>query len=104
MSIAKYVEKLHGGEKSKANLLSYDGGDLRRDEEATNSITIVWQISFQHIRAIRRSAANLLSLMSFFDRKGISERLLSGYYDGEESEVENAGSEGGHTVDTRSDN
>jgi len=42
----------------------------------TNSIIITWQISFDHIRHVRPSAADLLSLMSFFDRQGISEALL----------------------------
>ncbi|PVH91245.1 hypothetical protein DM02DRAFT_546198, partial [Periconia macrospinosa] len=35
-----------------------------------------WQISFEHIRETRPSAAGLLSLMSFFDRQGIPEELL----------------------------
>ncbi|KAF2675928.1 hypothetical protein K458DRAFT_352596 [Lentithecium fluviatile CBS 122367] len=50
--------------------------ELRRDYEAKNSIIITWQISFDHIRETRPSAAGLLSLMSFFDRQGIPEKLL----------------------------
>ncbi|KAF1941164.1 TPR-like protein [Clathrospora elynae] len=49
---------------------------LRRDKAACNSILITWQISFNHIRSTRQSAADLLSLKSFFDRKGIHEALL----------------------------
>jgi hypothetical protein len=49
---------------------------LRRDREAKNSIITTWQISFDYIREIRPSAANLLSLMSFFDRQAIPEALL----------------------------
>jgi hypothetical protein len=37
---------------------------------------VTWQISFEHIRQTRRSAAELLSLMSFFDRQGIPEDVL----------------------------
>lgn len=33
-------------------------------------------MSFEHIRQSRPSAANLLSLMSLFDRQGIPERLI----------------------------
>jgi tetratricopeptide (TPR) repeat protein len=53
-------------------------------------VLITWQISFDHIRSTRQSAAGLLSLMSFFDRQGIQEGLLRGQsstaYDGFEDE------------------
>ncbi|RAH68518.1 uncharacterized protein BO66DRAFT_412795 [Aspergillus aculeatinus CBS 121060] len=68
-----------GDEKSdrkKLSLLDYEGGHLRRDREAHNSIMLTWQISFDHLRRARPSAADLLSLMSFFDRQGIPEALL----------------------------
>jgi hypothetical protein len=37
---------------------------------------MTWQISFDSIRESRQSAADFLSLMSFFDRQGIPEALL----------------------------
>jgi hypothetical protein len=37
---------------------------------------MAWQISFDHIRDQRQSAADLLSLMSFFDRQGIQKSVL----------------------------
>ncbi|KAK4446467.1 kinesin light chain [Podospora aff. communis PSN243] len=46
-------------------------GDLRRDGGASNAILTTWEISFDYIRSKRPSAADLLSLMSFFDRQGI---------------------------------
>src|SRR6266480_2310616 len=59
------------------NLLNYyEGVQLRRDWEAKNSIIITWQISFSYIQQTRPSAADLLSLMSLFDRQGIPEALL----------------------------
>ncbi|KAH7355907.1 P-loop containing nucleoside triphosphate hydrolase protein [Pyrenochaeta sp. MPI-SDFR-AT-0127] len=58
------------------SLLNQEAGHLRRDEKANNSVLITWQISFNHIRRKRQSAADLLSLMSFFDRQGIPEALL----------------------------
>jgi tetratricopeptide (TPR) repeat protein len=75
-SVEKYLKDLRKSEQSKASLLDYDGGDLRRDDAALNSIITTWQISFEHIRSTRPSAAELLSLMSFFDRQGIPEYLL----------------------------
>jgi hypothetical protein len=56
--------------------LNRDEGDVRRDRAVTNSIILTWEISFEHIRKIRHSAAGLLSLMSFFDCQAIPETLL----------------------------
>jgi hypothetical protein len=65
--------------KKKANLLNWDTGDLRRDGSALNSVANTWQMSFEHIRDERRSAADLLSLMSFFNPQGIPESVLRSY-------------------------
>jgi tetratricopeptide (TPR) repeat protein len=75
-SLQLYVRNFHRNDQSKASLLEYDAGDLRRDLRVSNSVIITWQISFDHIRQTRPSAANLLSLMSFFDRQGIPALLL----------------------------
>ncbi|KAF2802858.1 uncharacterized protein BDZ99DRAFT_503579 [Mytilinidion resinicola] len=75
-SVRQYLEQFHKSDRKKTSLLDYDGGRLRRDDEAKNSILITWQISFNYILKARRSAANLLSLMSFFDRQGIPETLI----------------------------
>jgi len=75
-TIQQYLEKLRQTNKSKRSLLDFDGGDLRRDREAKNSIILTWQISFEQIETLRPSAAGLLSLMSFFDRQAIPEGLL----------------------------
>lgn len=75
-SIKKYLKKFYKNDKKKTRLLNQEAGHLRRDQEAKNSIIITWQISFDHILKFRTSAADLLSLMSFFDRQGIPETLL----------------------------
>ncbi|KAJ4286525.1 hypothetical protein N0V90_013225 [Kalmusia sp. IMI 367209] len=75
-SVQRYLKEFHKSDKRKASLLNQEAGHLRRHEGAKNSIIVTWQISFEHIRSIRRSAADLLSLMSFFDRQGIPEALL----------------------------
>jgi tetratricopeptide (TPR) repeat protein len=67
----KYLAEFRENERKRTRLLGYDAGDLRRDGGASNAIITTWQISFDHIRSKRRSAADLLSLMSFFDRQGI---------------------------------
>ncbi|KAL9023934.1 MAG: hypothetical protein Q9196_006874, partial [Gyalolechia fulgens] len=75
-SVQRYLEDFRQSDRKRTSLLDYEGGQLRRDWEAKNSIIITWQISFEHIRQSRPSAADLLSLMSFFDRQGIPEVLL----------------------------
>ncbi|KAI0506293.1 P-loop containing nucleoside triphosphate hydrolase protein [Xylaria bambusicola] len=75
-SIQQYLVKFKQSDRKQASLLDYEDGQLRRDWEAKNSIIITWQVSFNHIREIRPSASDLLSLMSFCDRQGIPESLL----------------------------
>ena len=91
-SISKYLADFRVSERRKTKLLAHDGGDLRRDGGASNAILITWQISFNYIRETRRSAADLLSLMSFFDRQGIPERLLR-YGEREDSQFQEKGDE-----------
>jgi hypothetical protein len=75
-SVRKYIEKFQKTDKSKTSLLTHEGGQLRRDRDAKSSIIVTWQISFDTLQRERPSAAELLSLMSFFDRQGIPEGLL----------------------------
>ncbi|RYP70034.1 hypothetical protein DL771_005725 [Monosporascus sp. 5C6A] len=79
-SLTQYLAEFQKSEAKRVRLLSHDAGDLRRDLRqdggASNAILTTWQVSFDHIRSERPSAADLLSLMSFFDRQGIPESLL----------------------------
>ncbi|KAF2112482.1 P-loop containing nucleoside triphosphate hydrolase protein [Lophiotrema nucula] len=75
-SVARYLDELRRSDRRATKLLSEEAGLLQRDIEAENCILKAWQISFDHIRNIRRSAADLLALMSFFDRQGIPEKVL----------------------------
>lgn len=75
-SMQQYLEQFKQSDQRKAGLLHQEGGHLRRDGDSKNSILVTWQISFNHIQQVRPSAADLLSLMSFFDRQGIPESLI----------------------------
>ncbi|KAF7196075.1 Nephrocystin-3 [Pseudocercospora fuligena] len=75
-TVRRYLEKLQKNDKSRWSLLDRDEKDLRRDREARNSIR-TWEISFEHIQKEHPSAAELLSLMSFFDRQAIPKEVLS---------------------------
>ncbi|CAI6060223.1 unnamed protein product [Clonostachys chloroleuca] len=75
-SVQKYLADFRESERKRFILLGYDGGDLRRDGSTSNGVLTTWQISFEHIYSRRRSAAELMSLMRFFDRHNIPELLL----------------------------
>jgi len=75
-TIQRYLGKLKHCDVSDESVLDVDERDLRRDRESNSSIMLTWQISFDHIRDVNPSAADLLSLMSFFDRQAIPEELL----------------------------
>jgi hypothetical protein len=75
-SVQQYLEEFRKSDYRKTSLLDHEGGQLRRDQDAKNSIIVTWQISFDYILQTRRSAADLLSLMSFCDRQGIPEALV----------------------------
>ncbi|OCK72920.1 HET-domain-containing protein, partial [Lepidopterella palustris CBS 459.81] len=87
MSVTKYLEELKTIEK-QAHLLYKTAIDLRRDEQASNSVLMTWQISFDYICQKRPSAAYLLSFMSFFNRQGIPEFMIRHYTD-KDSEGQN---------------
>ncbi|KAJ5651978.1 hypothetical protein N7507_009404 [Penicillium longicatenatum] len=74
-SVSQYLKKLRQSDHQAIVLLNHEG-QTDRDWEAKNSILLTWQISFDHIRRVRPSAADLLSLMSFFDWQGIPKDLL----------------------------
>lgn len=79
MSISRYLKTI---DENRAHVLKEGKGkvDIRRDHQASNSITTTWQLSFDYIRKRSLAAARLLSLMSFFDRQGIPRSLLEGNY------------------------
>ncbi|KAL8364594.1 hypothetical protein RB595_003740 [Gaeumannomyces hyphopodioides] len=100
-SVGEYLAEFHKGERKRTRLLGHDAGDLRRDGGASNAILTTWQISFEHIRSKRSSAADLLALMSFFDRQGIALSLLKPI--NTESVQQDLGSESGSSSDEADD-
>ena len=79
ITIARYLGNFRESSKKRESLLNWDAGELRRDDSASNSVVTTWQISFEQIQRERRSAAELLSLMSFFNPQGIPESTLRTY-------------------------
>lgn len=75
-SVRQYLERLLKSDRSKMRLLDANSADLDRHHGSSRSILLTWRISFEHIRQLRPSAADLLSLMSLFDRQAIPASLL----------------------------
>jgi hypothetical protein len=75
-SVVKYLEDFRKSESRRLRLLTHDDSQLQRDWEAKSAIVLTWLISFEYIEQTQPGAADLLSLMSLFDRQGISEALL----------------------------
>ncbi|KAJ5965914.1 hypothetical protein N7481_012628 [Penicillium waksmanii] len=85
-SVSKYLEDIRKNDRQAIKLLQYRAGLLSQDWEAKTSITLTWQISFDYIQRKSPSAADLLSLMSFFERQGIPMSILR---DPQSQDVEN---------------
>ncbi|KAM7188718.1 hypothetical protein V8F33_010488 [Rhypophila sp. PSN 637] len=77
--VSPQTDPLGCGRQDRQSQVPFYGGDLRRDVGVSNAVLTIWQISFDYIRSKRPSAADLLSLMSFFDRQGIPEWVLKPY-------------------------
>lgn len=75
-SVSQYLRDFQRSDRDAAKLLKAEVGLLYRDWEANNSILVAWQISFDYIHHTKPSAADLLSLMSCFDRQGIPENVI----------------------------
>ncbi|OCK73381.1 hypothetical protein K432DRAFT_410741 [Lepidopterella palustris CBS 459.81] len=77
ITVSNYLELFHESEENQAYLLNtQEARDLRRDASGSDAVLTTWQISFEQIRKTRPEAADLLSLMTMFDRQGIPEYLL----------------------------
>lgn len=92
-SVQEYIEKFRKTDRSETSLLTRVAGHLRRDREAIDSIIITWQISFNYIQRERPSAAGLLSIMIFFDQRGIPEYLLRGRGEARDIEIPDSNSD-----------
>lgn len=75
-SVKEYHEEMERSRASRTSLLRRKIPLPGRDREASNSVLLTWQISFEHILRVNESAADLLSLMSFCDRLSIPDTLL----------------------------
>ncbi|CAI7622745.1 unnamed protein product [Penicillium pancosmium] len=79
VTVATYLRLFYESEAKQTRLLqSEESTDLRRDPSIRYAVITTWQLSFEQIRQERPAAADLLALMSMFDRQGIPEDLVRG--------------------------
>ncbi|OTA03858.1 hypothetical protein A9Z42_0043740 [Trichoderma parareesei] len=74
--LARKFRQLLNSEQERIKLLVFEPSS-DGSGETQDSILTIWQTSFKAVRAERSSAADLLALMSFFDRRGIPKWLLN---------------------------
>jgi tetratricopeptide (TPR) repeat protein len=80
VNIAKYLDLFRESEENQAHLLNdKKARDMRRDASVSSAVITTWQLSFEQIRKTQPDAADLLALMTMFDRQGVPEYVL---YDG----------------------
>jgi tetratricopeptide (TPR) repeat protein len=76
-TISTYLELFRESEANQVHLLSRkEWKDIRRDHSIRHAVIATWQISFQRIQETERSAADLLALMSMYDKQGVPRWLL----------------------------
>ena len=75
-SIEDYLEIYHESEDSAIDLLDQEFECDGRDLNIPNAVVTSWIISFEQIQTAQPRAAEILSLMAFFDRQAIPESLL----------------------------
>lgn len=80
-SIPKYLAIYRRSNEDRAALLNKDKEDLRRDGGVPNSVITSWELSFNQIRENSPDSADLLSLMSYFNRQAIPQFLIQGDVD-----------------------
>ena len=79
VTTGKYLDIFRESETNQVHLLSKDElKDIRRDPSIRHAVIATWQISFEHIQKTKRSAADLLALMSMFHKQGIPKKLVQG--------------------------
>jgi tetratricopeptide (TPR) repeat protein len=76
-TISTYLKLFRESEANQVHLLSRkEWKDIRRDHSIRQPVIATWQISFKHIQTTEPSAADLLALMSMYDKQGIPRWLL----------------------------
>jgi tetratricopeptide (TPR) repeat protein len=77
-TIPQYLDLYRKSDSARVRMLSYEFSDHGRQYNSMESVAKTWTISFESIRRGNPRAADLLSLMCYFDRHAVPAALLTG--------------------------
>lgn len=83
-TVEQYLRQYRKSDATKTKFLSYEFSEHARPENTLESVTKTWRLSFESIRDSNRRAADLLSLINFFQHQGIPAILLHDEDEGED--------------------
>lgn len=86
ITVREYLGLLDKSDQHVTDLLGEHFETVGRDREALRSIAETWVVSFEQIQRQDKLAAELLSLMSLFDRQSIPLKFLTIYCEEQEDE------------------
>ena len=75
-SIPKYLTRFRRSKEDQVDLLNKNKEDPRRDREVPNAVITSWELSFNQLRETSPGSADLLSLLSYFNRQAIPQCLV----------------------------
>ncbi len=76
VSIAEYLELLHGTEQDLVSLMSREFYDMTRYHGSQNAVATTWIVSFEQIQRSDTHAAELLTFISQIEPKAIPRAIL----------------------------
>ncbi len=77
-SIPQYLTLFRQSDSTKIRLLKHEFSDFGRGEKRMESLATTFVVSFDYLKKAHPDAADLLSMMSFFDRERILGDVLHG--------------------------
>ncbi|KXH68079.1 hypothetical protein CSAL01_08946 [Colletotrichum salicis] len=80
MDIDQYLDILNRDDNAEVQLLSDNFEAFGRDNEIPQAVMATWVVSFEHIKKKNALAAEMMSLMAFFDRQAIKRRFMTIYH------------------------
>ncbi len=87
IAVSEYVELLDKSDNRLVDLLSEEFETIGRDSKTPRAVAETWILSFEQIQQQDHFAAELMALMSFFDRQAIPAEFLA-YYGKHQSQEE----------------
>ncbi len=81
VTIKKYLALFRRSNEDQVALLNKNKVDWRRDPGMPNAVITSWELSFNQIREQSPGSADLLSLMSYFNRQAIPQYLIQNFAD-----------------------